>query len=88
MTLILDLPPDVEDAIRQDADRLGITPEALALSDLRRLYLQVPTGTQTGADVIAQWEAAGAFLEPQAGDLDSPERARQIREAAWQREAS
>ncbi len=85
MTLLLDLPPEMETAIRQDADRQGTTPEALALDGLRRLYPQVHTGLKTGADVIAQWEAEGAFLPAEQRE-DHQRRARQVRAEAWRRE--
>jgi hypothetical protein len=38
MTLILDLPTPVENALTREAQRRGTTPERLALDDLSRLY--------------------------------------------------
>jgi hypothetical protein len=85
MTIILDLPASVEDALTQEADRRGITPQSLVLDDLQRLYPSRKAGSaaqqKTGADIIAIWEKEGAFLARE--DLpDSPELARQIREKA------
>ncbi len=52
MTLILELPAEVEDALAQEARRRGTTPEGLALDDLRRLYVhETPAaGIETSAD--------------------------------------
>jgi predicted transcriptional regulator len=38
MTLTLELPPDMERALAEEAQRRGTTPERVALENLRRLY--------------------------------------------------
>jgi hypothetical protein len=38
VTIILDLPPDVENVLTREAQRQGTTPENLLLGDIQRLY--------------------------------------------------
>jgi len=40
MTLTLTLPPEVEEALAEEARRKGTTPEKVALDDLRQLYVR------------------------------------------------
>ncbi len=48
MTLTLDIPPDVEGALAQQARREGTTPERLVLDGLRRLFPSPPSDLATG----------------------------------------
>lgn len=77
MTLTLDLPPEVEAALAEDARRKGTTPEELALDNLRRSYViptyETPTAAPTPAGrpvsamvaLFAQWEAEDATDDPE-----------------------
>ena len=77
MTLTLNLPPEVEAALAEDARRKGTTPEELALDNLRRSYV-TPTHEATSAisataerpispmmALFAQWEAEDATEDPE-----------------------
>ncbi len=76
MTLTLNLPPEVEAALAEDARRRGTTPEELALDNLRRSYVtptQEPLAAPTAAEkrvspmvaLFAQWEAEDATDDPE-----------------------
>ncbi len=70
MTLILNLPPDVETALAADARRKGTTPERLVLHNLRQQYTidSVPAsenhvknnGDNAMLALFAQWEVEDA----------------------------
>jgi hypothetical protein len=40
--MTISLPPDIEDALAEEAHRLGTTPELLALHSLRKLFVSTP----------------------------------------------
>jgi len=72
MTLILDLPPEVEAALAEDARRKGTTPEELALDNLRQKYVaHMALSSTTGKPVspmvalFAQWAAEDATDDPE-----------------------
>lgn len=77
MTLTLQLPPEVEAALAEDARRKGTTPEELALDNLRRSYVTPPHAIPTDAPItaerpvspmvalFAQWEAEDATDDPE-----------------------
>lgn len=85
MTLTLDLPPEVEAALAEDARRKGTTPEELALDNLRRSYViptyETPTAAPTAAErpispmvaLFAQWAAE----DPVTGPEDAAARQRE-----------
>ena len=54
MTITLDLPPEVEGALTQEARRRGMTPEGLALDELRRLVVAPPTEEAADGDDARQ----------------------------------
>ena len=71
MTLTLELPPEVEGALTEEARQKGTTPEILILEDIRHRYA---TGISSPATVrnsgnamvalFAQWEAEYATTVP------------------------
>jgi hypothetical protein len=77
MTLTLELAPDVESALAEDARRKGMTPEELALDNLRRSYavpahenpIAAPSATQRPVSAMvalfAQWEVEDATDDPE-----------------------
>ncbi len=72
MTLTLNLPPEVEGALAQEAQRQGRTLEQIALEDLRRLYaseaISPPTAviaTNPMLALFAEWDAEDATDDPQ-----------------------
>lgn len=73
MTLTLDLPPDVQDAIAKAAQEQGKTPEQEALEGLRRLYVRLaspqPKPAQPAVDptlaLFAQWAKEDATDAPE-----------------------
>ena len=70
MTLTLDLPPDLEDALAEDARRQGMTPEKVALDSLRRLYAPPLTPAITKREdptlaIFAQWAAEDPITGPE-----------------------
>jgi hypothetical protein len=89
MTLILDLPSEIEETLAREAAEQGITPEHLALDGLRRLFpasVRTPGDgsgdtPQTGAEMLAIMKREGLFIKRE-DQRDSPELARQIREQA------
>ena len=42
MTMTLNLPREIQEALTQEARRLGTTPEAVALNELRRFSTETP----------------------------------------------
>jgi hypothetical protein len=40
--MTISLPPDIEEALAEEAQRLGTTPELLALHSLRKLFISPP----------------------------------------------
>jgi hypothetical protein len=40
--MTISLPPDIEDALAEAAQRLGTTPESLVLHSLRKLFISAP----------------------------------------------
>lgn len=80
MTLTLELPPEVEAALAEDARRKGTTPEKVALDGLRQKYV-TQTATPTAAErpispmvaLFAQWAAE----DPVTGPEDAAARQRE-----------
>jgi hypothetical protein len=85
MTLTLELPPEVEAALAEDARRKGTTPEELALDNLRREYViptqETPAAALTTAErpvspmaaLFAKW----AEEDPITGPEDAAARQRE-----------
>ncbi len=75
MTITLDLPPDVEGVLTQEAQRQGTTPESLILEDLRRLY---PAGMDEDQrrrhDILGEIIARAQTMTPRptASEKDDP----------------
>ncbi len=72
MTLTLDLPPEVEDALAEDAQRQGTTPEQIIADNLRQKYVNdAVSPTEIGKPVnpmlalFAQWDAEDATDDPE-----------------------
>ncbi len=75
MTITLDLPPEVEGMLTQEARRQGMTPEGLILEDLRRLYPAVMDEDQKRrhdilGEIIARAQAMTPY--PAASEEDDP----------------
>ena len=68
MTLTLELPPEVEGALANEARRKGTTPAQLVLEDLRRRY-PAPAPRQDTQDkmtaLFAQWEKEDPITGPE-----------------------
>ena len=72
MTLTLDLPPEVEAALAEDARRKGTTPTEMILEDLRERYVPAqeaalvsPPARNPMLDLFAQWAAEDATDDPE-----------------------
>jgi hypothetical protein len=78
MTLVLTLPPELEQELSEDAARVGIPLSEYALRILasNRFLESAP---QTGAELIAYWQNAG-LVGTRADIQDAPEHARRLRE--------
>ena len=63
MTLTLELPPEVEGALENEARRKGTTPAQLVLEDLRRRY-PAPRQDKMAA-LFAQWEKEDPITGPE-----------------------
>jgi hypothetical protein len=83
MSLVLDLPPDLETELAAEAARLGIP-----LSDYVLRLLATGRGTQpaprTGAELLAYWESEG-LVGSRSDIADSQAHARKLREQAEKR---
>lgn len=64
MTLTLELPPEVEGALAEEARRKGTTPEQLVLKDLRQRYSAPEPRPNTMLELFAKWEAEDATDDP------------------------
>jgi hypothetical protein len=81
MTLTLDLPPELEARLQDEAARRGVPMEDCALQILQA-GVQEPT---IGAQIVAEWQRAGAIgYRPEI--TDSQSHARELRERAQKRE--
>ena len=83
MSLILDLPDELEQALAQEAAQLGFSVEeyAVQLLTLRRATAGLP---QTGADLVAYWQREGV-IGSRADIEDSAAYARKLRARAEHR---
>lgn len=73
MTLTLELPPEVEGALAEEARRKGTTPEQLVLKDLRQRYSAPDPHPDTMTELFAKWEAE----DPITGTEDATARQRE-----------
>jgi hypothetical protein len=81
MTLTLDLPPELEARLRDEAARRGVPVEDYAVQVLQDGTL----GQTVGAQIVAEWERAGVIgCRPDI--KDSQAHARMLRERAQTRE--
>jgi hypothetical protein len=81
MSLTLDLPPELEARLQDEAARRGVPLEEYALELLRS---QV-TARTVGAQIVAEWEQAGV-IGSRPDITDSQAHARMLRERAQQRD--
>ncbi len=72
MTLTLDLPPDLESALTEDARRKGTTPAEMILEELRQKYFTPDAGSVVAQKPVsamvalfAQWDAEDATDDPE-----------------------
>lgn len=83
MTIILELPTELEDELTQEATRLGLSLPDYALRLLHaRPSLETPP--QTGAELVAYWRNAGV-VGMRKDIMDSQAHARQLRRTAERR---
>jgi hypothetical protein len=81
MTLMLNLPPDLETRLQMEAGHRGVNIEEYALQLLR-------SGVQprtVGEEIVAEWERAGV-IGSRPDILDSQEHARALRQRAQTRD--
>ena len=83
MSLLLDLPDELEQALAQEASQLGLSVEdyAVQLLTLRRAAAGLP---QTGADLVAYWQREGV-IGSRMDIQDSAAYARKLRTRAERR---
>ncbi|MCB8946084.1 MAG: hypothetical protein H6658_20255 [Ardenticatenaceae bacterium] len=78
MTLILELPRELEHELENEAEQVGLSLSEYALRLLRaRAMLSV--SPKTGADLVAYWQNAG-LIGTRPDISDSQEHARQLRQ--------
>ena len=65
MTLTLELPPDVEGALAEQARREGTTPEQLVLKDLQQRYSAPAPRPDTMLELFAKWEVEDPITGPE-----------------------
>jgi hypothetical protein len=81
MGLMLELSPELEARLQEEATRLGMAPEDLAAQILEDRF----RGEKIGAQIVAEWERAGVIgSRPEI--TDSQAHARMLRERAQARE--
>jgi hypothetical protein len=83
MSIILDLPQELESALATEATQLGLslTEYVLRLLSTRSLVGQPPT---TGAELVAYWQREGV-IGTRLDIIDSQTHARQLRHQAERR---
>jgi hypothetical protein len=83
MSIVLDLPQELESALATEATQLGLslTEYVLRLLSTRPLVGQLPT---TGAELVAYWQREGV-IGTRLDSTDSQAHARQIRHQAERR---
>lgn len=92
MTLLIDVPPELETRLQAEAARRGLPVQEYALkalvSGIEAEAFRPGAGPmpKTGADALAYWESEGA-LGIFADRPDTPEFARQLRRQAEQRQS-
>lgn len=77
MTLILELPAEIEERIKADARARGITPEAIALEKMSALYgetpeqrrLRIQIAIKEAQSYFSQFPPVGDFLEEKHADV-------------------
>ena len=82
MTLILELPKDLESELAAEANRLNLPLTEYALQVLARGQ---PTSVQNGADLVSYWRREG-LIGTRTDITDPSAHARALREAAQRRE--
>jgi hypothetical protein len=66
MSLTLNLPTDLENRLRLEAERRGVEPESFALSLLEKhLVSQTVSPSNSLARLFAEWDAEDATTDPQ-----------------------
>jgi hypothetical protein len=86
MSLVLDLPPEVEKELAAEAARLRLPLSEYAARVLAAGRLPDPK-PQSGAELIAYWQGEG-LIGTRPDIEDAPEHARALREKAEKRERS
>ena len=86
MTLVLQLPPDLESELSAEANRLGLSIQDHALRLLSAAHAQNGQ-SMTGAELVAYWQREG--LAGSRPDIsDSQAHARALRQEAERRQQS
>ena len=67
--LTITLPPEIEEAVSERAEKQGTTPELYLLEDLRRLYAPVPIPDEPAVE----GETMADFFKGYAGTINSSE---------------
>jgi hypothetical protein len=83
MSLVLDLPPDLESMLAAEAARLKVPLEEYALRVLAAGRLPVPK-PRTGKELLSYWQREG-LVGTRPDIADAPEHARQVRRHAEKR---
>ncbi|GET44381.1 hypothetical protein [Microseira wollei] len=84
MTISLDLPPDLENALSTEADRLNLplSEYIVHILSVRQVLNNPP---KTGAELVAYWQNAGV-INSRSDITDSQAYARNLRQEAETRE--
>ena len=86
MSLVLDLPPELESDLAREAARLGLPLSEYALRLLAAGRIPPPQ-LQNGAELVAYWKGAG-LVGTRPEITDAPGHARALRQQAEKRERS
>jgi hypothetical protein len=84
MSLVLDLPPDLESELSAEAARLRLPLSEYALRLLSLKQLPVPQ-PRNGAELLTYWQSEG-LIGTRPDIADGPDHARELRQKAEKRE--
>ncbi len=84
MTLTLELPKALEEELAAEAAHQGLSLSEYALQLLRAAHRSAGTAPQTGAELVAYWQAVG-LIGTRSDIADSRKYARKLRAEALSR---
>ena len=69
--MTISLPPDIEDALAEEAQRLGTTPELLALHSLRKLFVSTPDTDSSTSKAMSLYDFLADYIGTVEGSTEA-----------------